>query len=76
MGIVITLKHDEYLITRYSNLSTGAMVSVGDFVEKGQVISGVGRTSIAKSEEGPLLHFQVINDTRLVDPKLFLPKIN
>lgn len=76
LGIIITLQHDEYLLTRYSNLATGAMVSVGDFVEKGQVISAVGKTSLAKSEEGPLLHFQVINDTKLVNPQLFLPKIN
>jgi len=76
MGIVITVQHDENLLTRYSNLSTGAMVSVGDFVEKGQVISAVGKTSITKTEEGPLLHFQVINDTKLVDPQLYLPKNN
>lgn len=76
LGIVITLQHDENLLTRYSNLSTGAMISVGDFVEKGQVISAVGKTSIVKMDEGPLLHFQVIQDTKLIDPKQYLPKIN
>ncbi|MDR5659705.1 peptidoglycan DD-metalloendopeptidase family protein [Serpentinicella sp. ANB-PHB4] len=75
MGITITLQHDENLLTRYSNLSTPKMVAVGDHVEKGQVISGVGTTASIKKVEGPLLHFQVVYDTRPVDPQIYLPKI-
>ncbi|GAB6086258.1 peptidoglycan DD-metalloendopeptidase family protein [Alkaliphilus crotonatoxidans] len=74
MGITITLAHEGDVLTRYSNLSTDAMVQVGDYVTKGQIISGVGRTASIKSEEGPLLHFQVIVDSRTVDPQLYLPK--
>ncbi len=74
MGISITLEHEGDVLTRYSNLSTDAMVKVGDHVTKGQIISGVGRTASVKSEEGPLLHFQVIVGSGTVDPQLYLPK--
>ncbi|SDJ89974.1 M23 family metallopeptidase [Natronincola ferrireducens] len=76
MGITITLQHDDELLTRYSNLSTDAMVKMGQRVTKGQVISGVGRTAAIKTEEGPLLHFQVILNGETVDPQNYLPKIN
>lgn len=76
MGITITIMHDEDLLTRYSNLSTDAMVKVGDYVKKGQVISGIGKTSSVKSVEGPLLHFQVIYDSKQVNPENYLPKFS
>ncbi|SCY87251.1 M23 family metallopeptidase [Alkaliphilus peptidifermentans] len=76
MGITITLQHNEDLLTRYCNLSTDAMVKVGVTVEKGQIISGVGRTASTKSVEGPLLHFQVIENGNNVDPQNYLPKFN
>jgi len=75
-GIVITIEHDNDIYTRYSNLSTDAMVKVGDKVTKGQTISGVGKTAANKSLEGPLLHFQVLNDDKFVDPQIYLGKIN
>ncbi|SNS49877.1 Murein DD-endopeptidase MepM and murein hydrolase activator NlpD, contain LysM domain [Anaerovirgula multivorans] len=76
MGITISLQHEEDLITRYSNLSTDAMVKVGQKVAKGQVISGVGRTAANKTLEGPLLHFQVLEEGQMVDPQKYLPRTN
>lgn len=76
MGITISLQHEEDLITRYSNLSTDAMVKVGQKVAKGQVISGVGRTAANKTLEGPLLHFQVLKEGQTVDPQKYLPRTN
>lgn len=75
MGITITLQHEGDLLTRYSNLSTDTMVKVGDLVEKGQVISGVGNTAQVKLLEGPLVHFQVILEGKTVDPANYLPKL-
>lgn len=72
MGITITLKHSDDLLTRYSNLSTDAMVKVGDMVKKGQTISGVGRTASSKTAEGSVLHFQVLKDDQFVDPEIYL----
>lgn len=72
MGITITIKHDANLFTKYSNLSTEALVKVGDKVEKGQTISGVGKSATVKALEGTLLHFQVIKDDGFVDPQIYI----
>ena len=73
-GIAITLKHEDDLYTRYSNLSTDVMVKVGQKITKGDTISGVGKTASNKSLEGPLLHFQVLIDDKFVDPQIYLSK--
>lgn len=76
MGISIVIKHDNELLTIYSNLSTDAMVEVGEKVKKGQTISAVGKTASVKTLEGPLLHFQVLKDDKFVDPELYLGEIS
>lgn len=76
MGITISILHDNEIITKYSNLSTDSMVALGQRVNKGQIISGVGKTAAVKTVEGPLLHFQVIADGRPVDPQLYLQSFN
>ncbi|SHI60680.1 Murein DD-endopeptidase MepM and murein hydrolase activator NlpD, contain LysM domain [Geosporobacter subterraneus DSM 17957] len=74
MGITITIAHEGELVTKYANLSTGSMVKVGDKVEKGQIISGVGRSALFEISEEPHLHFEVLVDGEHVDPNKFLPK--
>ncbi|MFW5647905.1 MAG: peptidoglycan DD-metalloendopeptidase family protein [Candidatus Alkaliphilus sp. MAG34] len=76
MGITIVIRHDSELSTIYSNLSTDAMVEVGEQVKKGQTISGVGKTASNKTLEGPLLHFQVLRGDKFVNPELYLGKIS
>ena len=75
MGISIAIKHDNGLLTIYSNLSTDAMVEIGEQVKKGQAIGGVGKTASTKTLEGPLLHFQVFKDDKFVNPELYLGEI-
>jgi len=72
LGITISIKHEDGLITRYSNLCTDAMVKIGDKVIQGQTISGVGTSSIFESAEGPHLHFEVLKDGQNVDPMDYL----
>lgn len=76
MGITIVIRHNKELSTIYSNLSTDAMVEIGEHVKKGQTISGVGKTASVKTLEGPLLHFQVLRDDKLVNPELYLGAIS
>lgn len=72
MGICITLDHGNGLKTFYANLSTGNMVTVGQKVDKGQIISGVGNTASAEILDGPHLHFEVLLNDQSVDPKNYL----
>ncbi|MFZ5968904.1 MAG: peptidoglycan DD-metalloendopeptidase family protein [Bacillota bacterium] len=73
LGVTIAIAHEGDIITKYANLSTAQMVKVGDWVEQGQVISGVGRSGIFEIADGPHLHFEVLIDGQNVDPKKYLP---
>ncbi|MDK2917566.1 MAG: hypothetical protein PWQ37_299 [Candidatus Petromonas sp.] len=68
LGITISLKHKNGLLTRYSNLCTDEMVKVGDKVTQGQTISGVGTSSIFEAGEDPHLHFEVLKDGQNLNP--------
>lgn len=74
LGITISIKHDENLVTRYSNLCTDAMVNIGDKVTQGQTISGVGTSSIFESADDPHLHFEVLLNGESVNPMDYLAK--
>ncbi len=71
-GYVVVLEHDGGLQTVYAN---NLMVSVkpGQRVEKSQVIGRTGDRALAEVAEGPHLHFEVWQQGKAVDPKLYLP---
>ena len=69
-GNYIALVHDDGMITMYCHLKN-VYVSVGQYVNQGEVIGGVGSTG---SSTGPHLHYQVsVGDQDGVDP---LPYLN
>ena len=72
LGMTIQLTHDNGLMTQYSNLSTGTLVEVGDVVERGQVIGGVGRTALFESLEPAHLHFEVLKGGEPLDPNEYV----
>lgn len=76
MGITIVIDHGQGVQTKYSQLSTREMVTVGQEVKKGDPISGVGKGVGFKMANGPHLHFQVIVDGEPVDPTKYLPAFN
>lgn len=67
-GIEITIAHENGYKTIYSNLSSRDMVRVGEHVDKGQAISGVGNTSAFEYYEPEHLHFEVKKDGKFVNP--------
>ena len=71
-GIVITLAHENELKTVYMGLSTKDMVRTGQKVEKGQVISGIGRTAAFEITDDPHVHFEVLLDGEYQDPMEYL----
>ncbi|SHI37998.1 M23 family metallopeptidase [Lutispora thermophila] len=73
-GMTIAIDHGGGVTTIYSNLSTLDMVTVGQEVKKGDVISGVGKTAIIEIAEEPHLHFEIMKDGKSLDPKIYLPK--
>lgn len=69
-GLVIDIKHNYNVITRYAHCSK-LLVKTGDAVKQGQQIAIVGSTG---HSTGPHLHFEVHKDGKLQDPLQYLPK--
>ena len=69
-GVVITIKHNNSIKSIYKSLGE-ACVSVGDSVKKGEQI-GVMGTSTGEQAEGVHLHFEVMENDKLVNPNKFI----
>ena len=73
MGITIVIDHQNGFCSVYSNLSTAEMVEVGQKVEKGHIISGIGDTALSETGEEAHLHFELLKDGTPVNPEEYLP---
>lgn len=67
-GNYVAISHGDGNITLYAHLSS-RKVSVGDWVEQGQVIGITGSTGISS---GPHLHFEITENGVRVDPLQYL----
>ena len=67
IGMVVVIEHGDFT-TLYGNLSTCDMVSVGDEVYAGDIISGVGKSKEGKS----FLHFEIAYKGEDIDPEPLL----
>ena len=67
-GNLVEISHGNGMMTRYAHLSR-IDVSVGDSVEAGDTLGGLGSTG---RSTGPHLHFEVRINGRAVNPRPFL----
>lgn len=67
-GTSVEITHSDNLVTIYSNLSTAEMVEIGDSVNAGQIIGGVGSTGLFESLEPAHLHFEMLKGGAYVNP--------
>lgn len=67
-GNTVEIRHTPELTAVYSNLSDAHMVEIGDSVEAGQIIGGIGSTGLFESLQPAHLHFEVEKDGVLVNP--------
>ncbi len=68
-GYTVILDHGEGVQSLYSHMK-GAWVTVGQKVERGQLIGEVGSTG---HSSGPHVHFEIRVDGKRVDPSGYLP---
>lgn len=68
LGTTVELKHSDGMITRYSNLASEGLVSVGTEVDKGAEIARVGDSAISELADEAHLHFDMISGETKVDP--------
>ena len=70
-GNVIEIQHSGGLKTVYKGVSTLEMVKVGETVEEGDVITGVG-TSPLEGKTAAHLHFEIWQDDLSVNPESYV----
>lgn len=71
-GTTITIDHGNGLYTVYNSLADGDSVSVGQKVNKGDVIGQVSVTNRQEYKSGAHLHFEVIENGENIDPSKYL----
>ena len=72
-GTVVTVDHGDGTSALYANLASLPAVSVGDWVEAGDVLGSVGTTALCEIGQGTHLHFAMYLDGASVDPLDYLP---
>lgn len=72
-GYTIIIDHQNGIKTVYANLASDEMVNPNQKVKQEEIIGSVGNTAIFESAEQSHLHFEVLKDDKLVDPKTYLP---
>ena len=72
LGYTVKINHGNGFITTYSNLSDSAVVEAGDVVKKGDIIGGIGDTSLFESSDESHLHFEMQKDDKLVNPSDYI----
>jgi lipoprotein NlpD len=69
-GNLLIIKHNDQYLTAYAN-NNALLAKEGDFVKKGQEIATVGVGASRKA----MLHFEIRNQGKPVDPLKLLPKL-
>ena len=69
-GNMVDVSHGNGFVTRYSH-NFKNVVSLGDTVDKGQLIAKMGSTGRAT---GPHVHFEVVRDGKIVNPLRYVRK--
>ncbi len=69
-GNLVEINHGNGYVTRYGHNKTN-LVTVGDTVKKGQIISLMGSTG---RSTGPHVHFEVIKNGRQINPQKFVQR--
>ena len=71
-GVVVTIDHENGILTNYANLQSEDFIKVGTKVKKGDIIGGVGKSGVMEGDIEPHLHFEVVSGGEYKDPKEFL----
>lgn len=72
VGTTIVIDHGNGLKTVYNSLLDGDCVSVGQQVEKGQVIGQVSSSNRQEYKDGAHLHFEVLENGQTINPNKYL----
>jgi len=68
LGNTVEITHANGVVSRYSNLATGALPVTGTVVESGAKIGTVGDSAISEIADETHLHFEMLVEKASVDP--------
>lgn len=71
-GTTITIDHGNGLYTVYNSLADGENVFIGQTVKQGAKIGEVSLTNRQEAAAGAHMHFQVIEDGKVINPAKYL----
>jgi hypothetical protein len=71
-GTVITIAHDNGLKSCYKFVEANENLSVGDRVERGDLIGTVAEANGSEYKDGAHLHFEIYSDGKTTDPENYL----
>ena len=74
LGTTVVVRHSGGLVSSYSNLSPELPqnIAVGNIVEVGMTIGGIGESAIIESAEAPHVHLELYKDEICVNPEEYL----
>jgi len=73
-GTIVVLQLKDKTIIKYANLNKTVKVKVGQQLKEGDVIGSVGKTANTETLTNDHLHFEVIKDSKYVDPEKYFGK--
>ncbi len=72
LGVVVTIDHENGILSTYANLQDADFIKVGTKVKKGDIIGGVGECGALEKNLEPHLHFEISADGNFKNPREFL----
>lgn len=71
-GVTVIVRHSNSVASVYKNLANEILVLPNQIIKQGNVVGLVGKSSKIESEIAPHLHFEMLKNNKLVDPKNYI----
>jgi murein DD-endopeptidase MepM/ murein hydrolase activator NlpD len=71
-GITVILSHEDGIKSIYTNLQNLDFIPPEKYVKCGDIIGGVGNSSVYECKEAPHLHFSIIRNGKFENPQNYL----
>ena len=71
-GTTVIIRHSDSLASVYKNLAEEILILPNQKVRQGDVIGLVGATGIVEKDLSPHLHFEMIQNNKIVNPKNYI----
>ena len=71
-GVTVVVRHSKSLVSVYKNLANEIVVLPNQIIKQGDVVGLVGNTGKIETDLSHHLHFEMLKNNKLVDPKIYI----